>query len=180
MKASEMKSLADKCVAEKEAAILDCEAQKTRMMTIMENYKSDNDKNLAAKVEEVKTLKRKLENLESEQNSRVGGFLLFIHLGITSVSSVSPSFCPSHFLCWLASADDKYSLELLVDGFHCILLCVINIKTRYFQHIFMWLGSHPMGLCALRWALALIAIICRFWSKLLWQFYSDNYKTLHC
>lgn len=80
-----MKSLADKCVAEKEAAILDCEAQKTRMMTIMENYKSDNDKNLATKVEEVKTLKRKLENLESKQNSRVGGFLLFFSIGITSV-----------------------------------------------------------------------------------------------
>lgn len=70
-----MKVLADRCVAEKEAAVLDCETQRARMMQIMEDYKSDNDKNLATKVKEVQTLKAELENLKKKQTNKVGKIL---------------------------------------------------------------------------------------------------------
>lgn len=56
-----LKELADQCTSEKEDMYKQCEGQKSEMTSIMQNYKSDHDKQMAKKEKEIKALKYKLE-----------------------------------------------------------------------------------------------------------------------
>ena len=69
--AAEAGAVAERSVAEREAAIQDCETQRSRLMQMMENYKTENDRNLNNKVKEVQALKMELDNIKLKQTGKV-------------------------------------------------------------------------------------------------------------
>ena len=57
MQVREMNEITEKCIKEKEDMYKKCEHQRSEMSTIMQNYKTDNDRLVTVKEKEIESLK---------------------------------------------------------------------------------------------------------------------------